>query len=150
MAKHLRLFSVTALLGAAVVAGCSNTTPSDAAGGNVVGLNQSVSGVSLYLWKASLDTISFMPITSADPFGGLIITDWYAPPETPAERFKLNIALGRQLRADGVHTSVFRQVQGHDGGWVDSPVDPKTSENLENEILTRARQLRAASVPTAN
>ena len=56
-------------------------------------------GVNSYLWRASLDSISFMPLSSADPFGGVIITDWYSPPESPNERFKLNIyILGRQLR----------------------------------------------------
>ncbi len=33
-------------------------------------------GVNSYLWRATLDTISFMPLASADPFGGVIITDW--------------------------------------------------------------------------
>ena len=58
-------------------------------------------GVNSLLWRASLDTISFMPLVSADPFGGVIITDWYTPPQTPDERFKVNIyILGRALRAD--------------------------------------------------
>ena len=99
-------------------------------------------GVNSLLWRASLDTISFMPLVSADPFGGVIITDWYTPPQTPDERFKVNIyILGRALRADGVRASVFRQTsQG--GTWVDAPVALNTSTDLENAILTRARQLR--------
>jgi hypothetical protein len=99
-------------------------------------------GVNSLLWRASLDTISFMPLVSADPFGGVIITDWYTPPQTPDERFKVNIyILGRALRADGVRASVFRQTnQG--GSWVDSPVALNTGTDLENAILTRARQLR--------
>lgn len=102
-------------------------------------------GVNNYLWRASLDTISFMPLASADPFGGVIITDWYTPPETPAERFKMNVyILGRQLRADGVRVSVFRQNRAS-GGWVDAAVTKTTSVNLENEILNRARQLRFAA-----
>ena len=99
-------------------------------------------GVNNYLWRASLNTISFMPLASADPFGGVIITDWYTPPETPAERFKMNVyILGRQLRADGVRVSVFRQNRTDDG-WTDAVVTKTTSVNLENQILTRARQLR--------
>jgi hypothetical protein len=102
-------------------------------------------GVNNYLWRASLDTISFMPLASADPFGGVIITDWYTPPETPAERFKMNVyILGRQLRADGVRVAVFRQSrEGND--WIDAAVTKTTSVNLENEILNRARQLRFAA-----
>ena len=99
-------------------------------------------GVNSLLWRASLDTISFMPLVSADPFGGVIITDWYTPPQTPDERFKVNIyILGRALRADGIRASVFRQTnQG--GTWTDAPVALNTGTDLENAILTRARQLR--------
>lgn len=100
-------------------------------------------GVNSYLWRASLDSIAFMPLASADPFGGVIITDWYTPPETPNERFKLNIyILGRQLRADGVKAAVFRQTRNDSGGWVDAAVEAKTAVELEDVILTRARQLR--------
>ncbi len=103
-------------------------------------------GVNSYLWRASLDAISFMPLASADPFGGVIITDWYAPPETPNERFKLNIyILGRQLRADGVKAAVFRQRRDAGGNWTDAAVEGRTSLDLENVILTRARQLRIDS-----
>lgn len=103
-------------------------------------------GVNSFLWRASLDSISFMPLASADPFGGVIITDWYAPPETPNERFKLNIyILGRQLRADGVKAAVFRQRRDAAGNWADAAVESRTALELENVILTRARQLRIDS-----
>ena len=101
-------------------------------------------GVNGYLWRATLDTISFMPITSADPFGGLILTDWYSPADTPNERTKLNVFIrGRDLRADGVKVSVFRQTKGKNG-WVDAEVAATTASSLENAILTKARQLRVA------
>lgn len=100
-------------------------------------------GVNSYLWRATLDTISFLPVTSADPFGGVIITDWYAPQETPNERFKLNVyVLGRALRADGVKVSVFRQVFDASGNWRDSQVEADAARKIEDSILTRARQLR--------
>ena len=103
-------------------------------------------GVNSLLWRASLDTISFMPLVSADPFGGVIITDWYSPPQTPNERFKVNIyILGRALRADGIRASVFRQTN-ETGSWADAPVALNTSTDLENAILTRARQLRMSGV----
>ena len=102
-------------------------------------------GVNAFLWRASLDTVSFMPLSSADPFGGVIITDWFSPPETPDDRFKMNIyILGRQLRADGLRVSVFRQTRDKGGAWADSAVQPRTATDLENQILTRARQLRVA------
>jgi len=110
--------------------------------GNKTGSDGGGIGVNSFLWRASLDTISFMPVNSADPFGGVIITDWHAPPETPSERFKLNVyILGRALRADGVRVAVFRQVQ--DGtGWHDAPVAAHTDTRIEDAILTKARQLR--------
>jgi hypothetical protein len=104
-------------------------------------------GVNSFLWRASLDTMSFMPLASADPFGGVIITDWYSPPEAPAERFKVTVyILGRELRADGLRASVFRQTQDTAGTWVDSGVEPQTGAELENAILVRARQLRIAGL----
>lgn len=102
-------------------------------------------GVNGFLWRATLDTIAFMPINSADPFGGVIITDWYSPPDTPNERTKLNVFIrDRDLRADGVKVSVFRQTKGTDGNWADASVMPATAGSLENAILTRARQIRMA------
>jgi len=104
-------------------------------------------GVNSFLWRASLDTVSFMPLASADPFGGVIITDWYSPPDTPDERFKVNVfILGRDLRADGVRASVFHQKKDAGGQWTEAPVDANTATDLENAILTRARQIRLSAV----
>lgn len=100
-------------------------------------------GVNSYLWRASLDTVAFMPVTSADPFGGVIITDWYALPEAPGERFKMNVyILGRSLRSDAVRVALFRQVPAADGSWQDAAVAPQAPTRIEDAILARARQLR--------
>jgi len=102
-------------------------------------------GVNGFLWRASLDTLSFLPLSSADPFGGVIITDWYAPPESPAERFKVTVyILGRELRADGVRVAVFRQKRENGQEWIDANTGENTSTSLEDAILTRARELRVA------
>jgi hypothetical protein len=131
---------------------------SNSGGGGAIGVNS-------FLWRASLDTVAFMPLTSADPFGGVIISDWYSPPESPDERFKVMVyILGGQLRADGVRAQIFRQrrggpslasANGRGGGrqgarpatgdWIDVQVDPNVPTELENAILTRARQLRIDS-----
>ena len=102
-------------------------------------------GVNGLLWRASLDTLSFMPLASADPFGGVIITDWYTSPESTSERFKTTVyILDKRLRADGLKVAVFRQEKRPDGAWVDTAVSAETATKLENAILTRARQLRIA------
>ena len=112
------------------------STPKSNDGGGGIGVNA-------FLWRASLDTLSIWPISSADPFGGVIITDWYAPPETPNERFKLNVfILDRSLRADGLRISVFRQTLDKAGFWRQAVVQPATQVQLEDAILTRARQFR--------
>lgn len=100
--------------------------------------------VNAFLWRASLDTIAFMPLASADPFGGVVITDWYANPDTPNERFKVNVfILSRDLQSDGLRVSVFHQVKSKDGMWADSTVPSDMATKLENAILLRARQLRS-------
>lgn len=107
-------------------------------------------GVNSFLWRASLDTISFMPISSADPFGGVILTDWYENPDQQGERYKLNIfILDRQLRADGLRVAVFKQ-QRDKAGWRDISTPADMSLNLENAILTRARELRVAQMGRGN
>lgn len=101
--------------------------------------------VNSFLWRASLDTVSFMPLASADPFGGVIITDWYTPPEVEGERTKVQVyILDRQLRSDGLRVAVFRE-RLRDGQWVTADVNPRTVRQIEDSILTRARELRIKS-----
>lgn len=105
-------------------------------------------GVNSFLWRAALDTISFIPLTSADPFGGVILTEWYEDPNARGERFKITILiLDRQLRADSVKATLFKQKQDEKTKqWTDQPADAATNRKLEDAILTRARQLRVAQL----
>ncbi len=104
-------------------------------------------GVNAYLWRASLDTLAFMPLSSADPYGGVIITDWYINPEKPDERFKCTVyILDTRLRADGLNVTVFKQVKQPDGNWADTPTSAQTQVDIENSILTRARQLNLSNI----
>jgi len=99
--------------------------------------------VNAYLWRATLSTVSFMPIISADPFGGVILTDWKTSVEDSNYRYKLNIYLmDRQLRADGVQVSVFKQAKDESGNWVDAEVDADMATKIEDAILTKARELK--------
>jgi hypothetical protein len=107
-------------------------------------------GVNAYLWRGALETLNFMPLASADPFGGLIITDWYQPAGVSDERLKVHVLiLDRALRADALEVSVFRQQRDARGDWVEEPVDPQTKVELEDKILTKARELRIAGLETA-
>lgn len=99
--------------------------------------------VNRYLWAASLETLDFLPIYSADPIAGLIISDWYVNPEAPNERFKTTVyILDSALRADALRVSVFKQARDETGQWIDAAINPATDREIENAILSRARQLR--------
>lgn len=104
-------------------------------------------GVNSYLWRASLDTVAFMPLLAADPFGGVIMTDWHSPSQSPNERLKINVLiLDRQLRSDVLRVSVFRQERDARGQWVDKPISPSIVTDLENAVLARARHFRATAL----
>jgi hypothetical protein len=103
-------------------------------------------GVNSYLWHASLDTLSFLPLVSADPFGGVIISEWYVSPTSPNERLKVTVyIMDRALRADALKVVVFRQTSSG-GAWQDAQPSPDTAHKLEDSILTRARELRLATL----
>lgn len=101
--------------------------------------------VNSYLWRATLDTIHFMPLISADPFGGVILTDWYQLNANSKERIKLNIyILGSELRSDAIRVTVFKQ-KNESGKWVDIKGGETFGEEIENKILLRAREIKVAS-----
>ena len=131
--------------GGDVILGTSKNKPADQGGGpGGAGL-----GVNAYLWRGALDTLSFMPLASADPFGGVIITDWYQPQGAGGERFKATAyILSRELRADALRIAMFRQVE-QKGQWVDAPMAPGTTSEIENRVLSRARTLRAQGLPNS-
>lgn len=138
----------TALIG---VSGCSifgsgTANTSTASSADMGPEENGALGVNAYLWRASLDTLSFLPLSSADPYGGVIITDWYANPEKKDERMKATVyILDTRLRADGVSAAVFRETLTN-GVWSPASVSPETNVALENAILSKARQLRLGSL----
>ncbi|WOI53223.1 DUF3576 domain-containing protein [Parvularcula sp. LCG005] len=144
-----RLMKIFGLAGAAAaLAACASSGPSDrnAPLATTEKSGTMVASVNRYLWRASLDTIDFMPMANADPVAGLIQTEWYGNPNLPQERFKTNVyILDTALRADALRVSVFRQVMTEQG-WIDAPTNPATAAEIENAILTRARELRLNSL----
>jgi hypothetical protein len=107
--------------------------------------DQAQIGVNSFLWRATLDTLSFMPLAQADAYGGVVTTDWYANPEAPRERFKATVyILDTRLRADGLKVSINRQTLTANG-WSDAPATPDMAIQIENRILVRARELRLST-----
>jgi hypothetical protein len=141
------LFCVLVLPLAACGSSSDTTTNMDTGATIVAGGNNRLTlGVNSFLWHATLDTLAFMPLQSADPFGGVVITDWYVAPNASSERLKVTIyILDRALRADGLKVVVFRQTLTA-GAWSDAQPSPDTAHKLEDAILTRARELRLASL----
>ena len=105
-------------------------------------------GVNAYLWRAALDTITFMPLVQTDSNGGVIVTDWYVNPQSPNERVKVSVAiLDTDLRADALRVTVHRQTLGATG-WADATVSAGTVQKLEETILERARRIRQSQLPS--
>ncbi len=137
-----KTFAILALTGIAL-AGCGrkNGAPTELAPSKMTMI-----GVNSYLWRAAVDTLSFAPLLQADSNGGVIVTDWYTSPQSPGERVKLTVSiLDQDLRADALRVAASRQVS-QSGNWVDAPVSAATVQKLEDIILTRARDLRRATV----
>lgn len=128
-------------LGLAACGGGNERPQADLAASQVTSI-----GVNSYLWRASLETLAFMPLTQADSAGGVIVTDWYANPDSPNERVKVSVSiLDSDLRADALRVAASRQVL-QDGTWVEAPVQASTVQRLEDIILTKARDLRRSAV----
>lgn len=143
----LRLLPVRLALagGLALTTGACLGGPADPAR-EVAAASVTSIGVNSYLWRASLETLSFMPLTQADSAGGVIVTDWYSNPQNPSERVKVSVSiLDRDLRADALRVAASREVmQG--GQWVTAPVQAATVQKLEDIILTKARDLRRSDL----
>jgi len=100
-------------------------------------------GVNTFLWRASLETLDFLPFSTIDPHGGVILTEWYEDPSSKGERIKLNVlVLGTVLRVDALKITIFKQTRDKKGEWANSPVSADTARELEDKILTKARELR--------
>ena len=131
----------TLALGIAACGGGDERPQADLAAAQVTNI-----GVNSYLWRASLETLSFMPLTQADSAGGVIVTDWYANPESPNERVKVSVSiLDSDLRADALRVAASRQIL-QQNVWVEAAVQASTVQRLEDIILTKARDLRRSAV----
>lgn len=107
--------------------------------------------VNKFLWQAALDTLSFLPLSSTDPFTGVIATDWSSTPDAPGERFKVTVFIVTpELAASALKVAVYREAHTEGGLWVPRPVSPETPRGIEDAILTRARQIRIAELESGS
>ena len=80
---------------------------------------------------------------SADPFSGIIITDWYTGQNNLNERCKLNIFIkGIEFKTDNIQVSSFCQTLSENNNWIDQPPNIENNTKLENAILNRAKKIR--------
>lgn len=143
-----RAHTFVALLAATALTGCGTLGigSKSSNSGQKASAIAPANGVNSFLWRATLETLNFMPLEQVDPYGGVIITDWFADPAAPSERLRATAyILDTNLRADALKVSVFKQVRSANG-WDDAAVDADTARQVENAILTRARQLYIATV----
>lgn len=141
--KHRAIKALLLAMAAGLLAACGGGDKGDPARNATLIGAKGTTTVNRYLWAASLETLDFLPVMRADPVSGLLLTDWYSNPETPDERFKVSVyILDTSLRADALRVTVFRQQKDPAGQWAEAGVNPATGREIENAILTRARQLR--------
>jgi hypothetical protein len=143
---HLRIMARATICAMMVlaIAGCGGKK--EALKSDIAASKITTIGVNSYLWRASLDALSFMPLLQTDSSGGVIVTDWYTNPKNAGERMKVTVTiLDQDLRADALRVTAAREV-AQTGGWVSAPVEAATVQKLEDIILTRARDLRRNAI----
>ena len=141
-----RAFSTIAIIAALSITGACAKKNQPLASADLAASRVTTIGVNSYLWRAALDTISFMPLVQTDSNGGVIVTDWYVNPNSPGERVKLTVSIiDQDLRADALRVAGSRQVASN-GQWVDAPLRAATVQKMEGIILTKARDLRRSAI----
>ena len=95
------------------------------------------------MWRASLDILDFMPLTSADYGGGLIITDWYSEQSSNNDSIKISIRfLSNEIRADALNINVFSKKCEKSVNCKISQNNPKIENELKVAILKRAAKYK--------
>lgn len=138
--RSLIVLSVTLALGAcSTISGIFGSSESET---SKFAPRTTAMAINGFLWQATLETLSFMPIDQVEASGGIIVTDWYSTSEAPNERVKVAVRfLTQALRSDGFKVSVARQ-ELRTGNWISVPVEASTELQIEEAILTAARRMR--------
>ena len=114
--------------------------------GIIVGQNEDETGIGVnaYLWKGTLDVLSAFPLNITDPFGGVVVTDWFSLPQHGDEQFKLNVLIfSRQLRSDGLKVRLTRRKKEKNGAWQAISAHPGLQRHFHEVILLRARAFKS-------
>ena len=92
------------------------------------------------LWRASLDTIDFMPLLSVNYSGGIIVTDWYSSEESlSGESIKISIRfLTNEVRADALDIKIFNRKCNNVSNCVINQVNDELAPELKKQILKKA------------
>ena len=95
------------------------------------------------LWRASLDTLDFMPLISADYGGGILITDWYNENNNYRDYIKISIRfLTNEIRSDSLKIKVYTKNCESSGECTISLDNPEIRQKLVSTILTKASKYK--------
>lgn len=134
--RSLMVVSLSLVIGACSMFGGGDKTEAN------IGPRPTAIGINGFLWQATLETLSFMPLDMVEPSGGVIVTGWHSTADLPDERVKVTVRfLSEALRSDGVKVSVVRQERA-ESDWLTKPVQAATELQIEEAILTAARRMR--------
>ena len=91
------------------------------------------------LWRASLDVLDFMPLTSANYSGGIIITDWYSEQGNPDESIKITIRfLSNEVRSDAINVDIFYKKCIATNNCKINKQDGQLKKEITRQILSKA------------
>jgi hypothetical protein len=100
-------------------------------------------GTSNVLWRASLKTLDFIPLTTVDYSGGIIITDWYSEEKSNKEQIKIQIRfLSTELRSDSVQVISYKKICETNNGCLNIAGNESFNREIKDLIINTARQMK--------
>ena len=95
------------------------------------------------MWRATLKTLYFLPLSNTDYSGGIIIYDWYSQENNPREQIKISVRfLSNELRSDSIKITAHKKICDSADKCSNSTLDEKFSDTIKENIITSARSLK--------
>ena len=95
------------------------------------------------MWRATLKTLNFLPLVSADYSAGLIVTDWYSEQKLGKEQIKIQVSfLSNDLKSESIVVSSFKRICEPNGICTNSSVNESVNKEIKDSIITNARLLK--------